>query len=185
MHRLEDFPKNRDRFVRLVDFLKELLDICSELNIAPVLDGSLAIFAYTRNRGMNVNDIDLSCPEADFPRIIKVLEKRGIDYKLKRYIVLQALKEDLKVEFDSAEYWLGELTMDVDYKTLQVDDYRIRMLGLNSLREFYRRGMQASETNENEQAKYNALKEKYAMLDSGALSRLPLKDEGTANRFTS
>lgn len=179
MLRLESFPKNKNKFVRLIEFLKVLLDICSELNIAPVLDGSLAVFAYTQNREMIVNDIDLSCSEADFPRIIKALDERAIDYRLKEYHVLQALKDDLKVEFDSAEYWLEDLP--ADYVTLQVDDIRIKMLDLDSLKEFYKCGMQASETNENEQAKYGALKEKYSLLDSVTLLHIPFKKKDNAN----
>ncbi len=72
------FPKNKDKFVRLIQFFKEILDICNDLNITPALDGSLAVFAYTENQDMNVNDIDLSCSETEFSRIINVLEERTI-----------------------------------------------------------------------------------------------------------
>ena len=161
---LDGFPKNKDKFVRLIEFFKKTLDICNDLNITPVLDGSLAVFAYTGNQEMNVNDVDLSCPEADFHRIIEALEQKGLNYKLREWHVLQVLQDDLKVDLGSAEYWLKNL--QIDYETLQVDDYRIKMLGLNSLKEFYKRGMDDRATKADERMKYEALKEKYELLNS-------------------
>lgn len=161
---LDGFPKNKDKFVRLIEFLKEILDICNDLNITPVLDGSLAVFAYTGNQEMKVNDVDLFCPEVDFHRIIEALEEKGINYKLREWHVLQVLRDDLKVELDSAEYWLKDL--QIDYETLQVDDYRVKMLGLKSLKEFYKRGMDDRATKADERMKYEALKEKYELLNS-------------------
>jgi hypothetical protein len=162
---LSYFPKNKDKFVRLIDFFKEILKTCDELNIAPVLSGSLAVFAYTENQEMNVNDVDLSCPETDFPRIIHALEERCIDYKLREWHVLQVLRDDLKVEFDSMEYWYKDLPLECE--TLQGDDYKVSMLSLNSLIEFYRQGMKdrAEKTDENERMKYETLKSKFEILE--------------------
>lgn len=160
------FPRNEDKFIGLIEFFKKILDICNNLNISPVLDGSLAVFAYTGNRDMNVNDIDLSCPEAEFPRIIKILEEKGISYKLREWHVLQILKDDLKIDLGSAEFWLNDLPKD--YETLQIDDYRIEMLSLSSLKEFYKRGMEnrakKGNEDENEKVKYGDLKVKYDAL---------------------
>jgi hypothetical protein len=158
---LNHFPKNKDKFVRLIEFLKEILDICTDLGISPVLAGSLAVFAYTKNQEMNVNDVDLSSSEMEFPRIISVLEDRDISYKSREWHVLQILKDGLKVEFDSIEYWYKDLPMD--YEILQIDHYKVRMLSLHSLKEFYRQGMKAlaNKTEENEKIKYEALRVKY------------------------
>jgi hypothetical protein len=159
------FPKNKDKFVRLIQFFKEILDICNDLNITPALDGSLAVFAYTENQDMNVNDIDLSCSETEFSRIINVLEERTISYKLRQWHVLQILKDELKIELDSMEYWYKDLR--IDYETLQIDNYKINILSLNSLREFYRQGMKdrLKKTDENEKIKYEALKVKFEALE--------------------
>ena len=162
---LHHFPKNKDKFTRLIEFFKEVLDICDELNIAPVLNGSLAVFIYTGNQEMNVNDVDLSCSEMDFPRIISALEARGIEYELREWHALQILKDDLKVELDSVEYWYKDLSMD--RATLQVDNYKVNMLTLSSLKEFYQQGMKdrAVKTDVNEKMKYEALKIKFEALE--------------------
>jgi hypothetical protein len=162
---LHHFPKNKDKFVGLIEFFKDVLDICHELEIRPVLNGSLAVFAYTANQEMNVNDVDLYCSEIEFSRIITVLESRGIEYKLKEWHVLQILRGDLKVELDSMEYWYKDLPTSCE--TLQVDDYKVNMLGLNTLMEFYRQGMKdrAEKTEENEKMKYEALKLKFETLE--------------------
>lgn len=162
---LHHFPKNKDKFVRLIGFFKEILDICSELNIVPVLDGSLAVFAYTANQEMNVNDVDLSCSEAEFPRVVSVLQERQINYRVRDWHVIQVLKDDLKIELGSTEYWYKDLP--TDRETLQIDDCKITMLGLNSLRAFYRQAMEdrAKKNDANEKIKYEALKAKYEMLE--------------------
>ena len=50
---------------------------------------------------------------------------------------------------------------------LQIDSYQFNILGLHSLREFYRQGMRdrANKTDENERIKYEALKAKYELLE--------------------
>jgi hypothetical protein len=162
---INHFPKNKDKFARLIEFCKEVLDICNDLDISLVLNGSLAVFAFTENQEMNVSDVDLSCSEVEFPRIISVLEERSISYKLREWHVLQILNDDLKVELDSMEYWYKDLPIVCE--TLQMDNYTINMLGLDSLREFYRQGMKdrANKTEENETIKYEALKVKYEALE--------------------
>src|SRR5574341_2101664 len=111
MRTLAHFPKNRDHFMRLMEFFKEVLDICYAFSLTPVLDGSLAVLAYTANQDMSVNDVDLSCSEAEFPKLMGALDDRGIKYKLRDWHVLQILRDDLKIEFGAQEYWYKELPM--------------------------------------------------------------------------
>jgi hypothetical protein len=162
---LAQYPDNNSEFVRLLVLFKEVLDICNDLNVSLVLDGSLAVFAYTAQQDMRINDVDLACSEAEFPKIIKVLDERRISYKLRAWHVLQILRDDLKVELDSIEHWYKDLALE--YETLQIDGYRVRMLSLNSLRAFYRRGVEdtAKNTDEPERRKYEALKAKCAALE--------------------
>jgi hypothetical protein len=162
---LDYVPKNKDRFLRLIEFCKEVLDICSDLGLSPILNGSLAVFAYTKDRNMIVNDVDLACSEKEFPKIISALEERSIRYKLKEWHVLQIWKDDLKVELDSLEYWYKDLSMVGEI--LQIDNHRINMVRLKNLKEFYQRGMKdtADKMEDNERRKYEALKGKYETLE--------------------
>jgi hypothetical protein len=162
---LNHFPKDKDRFLRLIEFCKEVLNICNDLGIAPILNGSLAVFAYTGSEDINVNDVDLACSETEFPKIITALQERSISYKLKEWHVLQIWKDDLKVELDSIEYWYKDLSMVGE--TLQIGEYRINMLNLNSLKELYGRGMRDTidKTEENERRKYSALRAKLEALE--------------------
>ena len=162
---IDNFPKNKDKYNRLIKFFEEILSICKDLNVTPILDGSLAVFAYTKNQDMDVNDIDTSVPEVEFPRIIKILEERGISYKLREWHVLQVLKDDLKIELGSAEYYLKNLPKS--YETVQIGSYRIEVLSLDALREFYKQSMEdrAKGMEENDKIKYERLKVKYEALN--------------------
>lgn len=109
---------------------------------------------------MKVNDIDLACSELEFPRIIHALDKNKIAYKMKEWHVLQVLKDDLKVEFDSMEYWMQDLPDK--FNTLVIDGHRFKVVSLSSLKELYRRGLEAtiSQNDEAVRAKYAAIQEK-------------------------
>jgi hypothetical protein len=161
-----EHPKNREYFSRLLEFCREVTAICNDLGIAPALNGSLAVFGYTQNQAMRVNDIDLACSELEFPRLSRALAAKGITHELKGWHVLQARKDDLKVEFDSMEYWMADLPED--YDTLMIDGYRLKVVGLSSLRELYRRGLEAtaSQSDEVNRAKYSAIADKYKTLCS-------------------
>jgi hypothetical protein len=159
-------PENKAHFSELLEFGKEILAICRDLGITPLLSGSLAVFGYTRNQAMRVNDIDLACSELEFPRLSQALEAKGIAYELKEWHVLQVRRDDLKVEFDSTEYWMADLPED--YDTLRIGGCKFRVVSLASLKELYRRGLQATagQSNEANPAKHSALARKYEALCS-------------------
>lgn len=150
---------NREQFARLLALCREILAVCSELDIRPVLSGSLAVFAYTQAAGMRVHDIDLACSEREFPRLSRALAARGIAHELREWRVLQVRQGDLKVEFDSMEQWMGGVPGEFD--TLVVDGTLFRVVSLPALRELYRRGLEATAGNEAERAKHAAIAEKY------------------------
>jgi len=159
-------PQNREHFSRLLEFCKQVIAICSDLDIAPVLCGSLAVFGYTQDQAMTVNDIDLACSELEFPRLSNALKAMGIAHELKDWHVLQIRKDDLKVEFDSLEYWMVDLPED--YDTLIVDGCTFKVVGLSGLRELYRRGLEATagQSDEANRAKHSAIAEKHETLCS-------------------
>ncbi len=161
---LDGFPKNKDKYVRLIEFFKEILDICSDLNVTPILDGSLAVFAYTCNHDIDVNDVDTSIHEDDFPRVVKVLEKKGINYKLRDWHVLQVIKDDLKVELGSLEYWLKAIPKETEI--LKLNDHQVQILTRERLKEFYLEAMESrlKGTDPNAKIKYERLRKKYDAL---------------------
>lgn len=161
---LDRSPKNNNEFIRLVHFLKEILVVCKSLDIEPVLSGSLAVFAYTKNQTLRVNDIDLACSEHDFPRIIKMLDNEHIEFRLKDWHVLQVWQDDLKVEFDSMEHWMQNLS--TDYEILQLDTLSLKMVSLADLQALYARGLAATanQSDANAAAKQQALQSKVDLL---------------------
>ena len=136
---LEGFPRNRQKYSRLIDFSEEVIEICEGLGVDVIVDGSLAVFAYTKNQEIDVNDIDLACPEAAFPRIAGALAARGTKHRLREWHVLQVLKDDLRVELGSIEYWYQDLPIECE--TLQIGGRLVKLLGLGSLKALYKRGL--------------------------------------------
>jgi len=143
---INDFPSNKEQFVRLVDFCKEIIDICDKQNVESIVYGSLAVFVYTKNKEMNVNDIDMLIREKDFAKIIKVLKKRKIKYNHdKRWHVLQILKDDLKIEFDSIDFWQKDLPKD--FQELDFYGKKLKILSLNTLKSIYKKVCEISQDN--------------------------------------
>jgi hypothetical protein len=158
----QERPKSKEHFTRLLAFYSEINVVCTGLGIEPVLTGSLAVFAYTRDGEMEVHDIDLACSEQEFPRLGRALETKGIAHEIMPWHVLQARRDDLKVEFDSMEHWMAGLPQG--YDTLVIGGLSFNVVGLASLQELYRRGLEATAGNEGEQAKHQTLKIKYEAL---------------------
>ena len=102
-------PTNEEHVSRLLAFCAEIVGVCEELGIDPVLSSSLAVFAYTRDPQMIVNDIDLSCSERDFPRLARALQLKGCACNVTDWNVLQVRRDELKVEFDSREFWMTDM----------------------------------------------------------------------------
>jgi hypothetical protein len=164
MIQVDALPRNREHFLQLLAFAKVVVDISKEIGVEPVASGSLALFAYTNNLDLSVNDIDLSCIESAFARIRKALNEHDIEWNLTEWHVLQALRGDLKVEFDSREIWINDL--EQDYETLQIQDLQVRVIGLNDLSEMYRRGLNATASSDDDdvRSKHDALRVKYDAL---------------------
>jgi hypothetical protein len=157
-------PQNRDHFAGLLELYKEVSLACAGLRLTPLLTGSLAVFGYTRNRAMRVNDIDLACSESAFPPLSAVLAERGMEVRVRAWRVLQVHKADLKVELDSLEYWFAGVP--TDFETLVIDECVFNVVRLSSLKELYRRGLEetAQQRDAVDRAKHVAIAEKYALL---------------------
>lgn len=163
MVKINKLPKNKDKFARLIDFLIEVLDVCKDINIQPVLDGSLAVFLYSQNNDIVVNDIDLSHPEKDYPKIESALIKSGFNAKIQEWHVLQVRKDNLKVEFGDTDFWYPDVQIEhQDY--LEVDKHKLKILKLDSLISFYGIGLNNLKLDKDKQQKYHEVKAKYEML---------------------
>ncbi len=137
-------PSNKDLFIKLVNFCKELLLICKRQGVEPVVYGSLAVLVYTKNPKMKVNDIDMLVKEEDFSKIIKALKEKGIKFNYnKEWHVLQVLKDNLKIEFDSIDFWQKD--SHLDFKKLDFYGLTVKILGLDALREIYKRASEVSQ----------------------------------------
>lgn len=152
---IKSSPKNKEHFLRLKEFGKEIIQICQQLKINPILYGSLAYFIYTKDTKMNVNDIDLYVPEASFEKVIKVLKKKKINYNLTDWHSLQILKDDLKIELDAVDYWYKGPTNFLDFN---FDDLKIKILSLEGLMHIYNIASKDSDTPKVYLKKYNTLK---------------------------
>jgi len=136
---LDGFPRNEEKYSRLLDFAADILEMCRGLGVDLIVDGSLAVFAYTKSQDIDVIDIDLACPEAAFPRIVTALDAKGIRHRQREWHVLQVLKDDLRVELGSLEYWYNNVPLECG--TLQLGDCAVKIISLDSLKMLYKRGL--------------------------------------------
>jgi hypothetical protein len=159
-------PANREHFSRLTAFAKDVLTICDDIGVDPILDGSLAVFAYTRDPDLDVHDIDLNCAESEFPRLCQRLSERGIHCEIRSWHVLQARRDGLKVEFGAIEHWMPDIP--VEREPVTIAGLEVRIVTRDGLREQYRRGLAntASGAADDDPGKHQAINEKLRLLDS-------------------
>lgn len=141
-----------------------MLEVCDALGIDPVLDGSLAVRACTQDAAITVRDIDLNCPEAEFPRLRRALKANGIACEVQPWHVLQARRDDLKVEFGATEVWMQDIAGP--YETLRIADHAVRMVNRKALRELYLRGFHATAGDASQRAKHEEIAAKLRALDA-------------------
>lgn len=158
-------PRNREHVQRLIAFAREVLDACDQASVAPILDGSLAVFAYTQNPALEVHDVDFGCLESDFPRLQAALLGKGIACKIWPWHVLQARRDELKIEFDATEHWNRGIPDDHD--AALITGIAFRMISFDGLREQYRRGAENTAENavDSDLPKHQAIARKLRMLD--------------------
>jgi hypothetical protein len=163
--RLDVDPRNREHFAQLLEFTREIVAICESIGIEPVASGSLAVLFHTKDQEIEVHDVDLSCPESDFPRLLAALAERGIAGSVTEWHVLQARRNDLKVEFDSQEYWMQDLPED--HVIAEVAGVTLKVVGRAALVELYRRGLNATagSTEAAELEKQLSIRDKLTRLD--------------------
>ncbi|MBU0535519.1 MAG: hypothetical protein KKE20_01035, partial [Nanoarchaeota archaeon] len=103
-------PQNKEYFSKLLSFVKELSEICKELNINPIVYGSVPYAFYTKDETININDIDILVPESSFVNLInKIKENENLRYEETDYHSLKVFKDDAKITFDAIEEYYKDL----------------------------------------------------------------------------
>ncbi len=140
------YPKNKELFTQLKAFCKEILEICEQIKVSPIVYGSLAYFGYTKNKETQINDIDMLVPEDSFEKMIKILDKKSIRYHYStKWHTLQIFKEELKIELDSIDFWQKDLPQQ--FETFDFDGLIVNVVSLESLRKIYKKASEASKDN--------------------------------------
>lgn len=130
------------RFARLIAFAEDVLTVCEAAGTNPVMDGGLALQVHLGGAPFSVRDVDFGCPESDFVLLENGLRMAGIFCEVQPWHVLQARRDDLKVEFGAMEVWNQGL--DGPYEGVRIGRFMVRMMDRVGLREQYRRGVAAT-----------------------------------------
>lgn len=154
------------RFVRLLAFAEDVLAACETVDSSfePVMDGGLALQVHLGGAPFAVRDVDFGCPEADFVPLQRGLEDAGIFCEIQPWHVLQARRDDLKVEFGAMEVWNQGLAGP--YETVRIGRFLVRMMHREGLREQYHRGVVATADDPGQADKHAANAAKLAALDA-------------------
>jgi len=141
MKRRGSYPANREHFARLVPFAQRIIAVCKENGMRPVIYGSFAHFAYTGDKGMNVNDVDIYLDEKDYPKLLRLLKKEKIKAEYNpKWHTLVIKKGDLRVEVDSIDFWYKPLRgKSLPRRFEKVDFYGnlVDMISLTNLERLY------------------------------------------------
>jgi len=129
----------------LKKFGKEIIKLCKRVGVLPILYGGLLHAHYRGDKSSEINDIDFYIGEKDFGRVIDLLKKEKIKYNYsKKYHNLQVLKNGLKVELDSLDYWYSGKKNFVQFN---FEDLKIKALTLEELKGVYKRASEVSKDN--------------------------------------
>jgi|TARA_B100000315_G_scaffold210786_1_gene207258 predicted nucleotidyltransferase len=136
------YPKNKEHFKKLIPFAKRIIKICKDNKIRPIIYGSYAHFVHTNDSSMKVNDIDILIQKKNFPKIVKLLERGGINFKyFPEWSTIIIKKGKLKVEVD--EIGKGYKTLNDKYLSKgrfnKIDFYGlgVEIITLKHLEEIY------------------------------------------------
>jgi len=150
---------NQNDFSRLLAFAQVLFSMCSELNVQPVVYGSLAYAFYTKDEKININDIDLLVPEASFPRIVAAVKTNpSVTYEETTYHSLKLFRDGVKISFDSIEEYYRDLPCN--FMEGKINGIAFRLVPQEALKEVYKRGAETIPMKKEQyMAKLNTLKQ--------------------------
>lgn len=156
--KIKEYPKNKEHYLKLIEFGKEICSICNELGFEPISYGSLMFFAYTGNKFTPINDLDFLVPGTYFSKIVYVFKKKGIRVNyIPKWHIVQVFKGDLKIELDSIDFWQKGLSKE--YTEFDFNGLIVKGVSLRSLIKVYKQASEVSTDNpEGNRRKYEILK---------------------------
>ena len=124
----------------LTSFAKEIYVLLDEIDIKPIIYGSLAYSYHTKDKTLPIRDIDLLVPESYFTSIIKILDtKKNIIYQITSHHSIEVFKDNLKIDIDSIEYYLDPRSREYSKTTINNTEYNF--LNITSLIDIYKRAL--------------------------------------------
>jgi len=133
-------PANSDSFHELLAFAGEILKLCRELSVVPIVYGGLAYLYYTEDESISVRDLDLLVPESAFPDFIRLLDQQNdLTCKLMPYHSLEVFKGDFEIDLDATGHFLG--TRSSKTEQVEIAGMLFHMINLESLIGIYQEGL--------------------------------------------
>lgn len=133
-------PVNKDFFQNILSFAEQILAICKELRVTPIVYGSLAYFFHTEDETLPVNDIDFLVPESSFAALMDGISKiKGVKYQKMPYHSIEVFKDGIELDFDSMEHFLGKRPKDST--CIEINAIELQILNRDSLASIYQEAL--------------------------------------------
>ncbi|MBN1274941.1 hypothetical protein JXA12_01490 [Candidatus Woesearchaeota archaeon] len=129
-------PANAEHFYGLLAFAKKVFALFEANGIDFVVYGSFALFYYTKDASLSVNDIDVMVPVAARPRLVSSLREKGVPFEASGDGLFIRDGESL-IEVD--EWGLGnqELAAALEKSTVHAYGLALPLVSLKSLELIY------------------------------------------------
>ena len=135
MKTINIYPKNKEHYVKLLKFGKEIQQICRKSGTEPVTYGGLIYFGYTRDKNARVHDIDFLVPEKCLEKIAEKLKAKRINYRWNhKWHDFKIYKNGTKVELDSIETYHGKGKIE----NFDFNGLKVKAVSLDSLTNTYK-----------------------------------------------
>ncbi len=157
---IDTYPTNKEHYLKLLAFAKEVVEKLRAEGIGPVLWGGLAYFAYSRDESYNVSDMDLLIPEKQLSLALRTLKESPwtVDY-IDGWDSIVVRKSQLRVELDPLERYCK--SRDFALASFPSLSLSIPIVSLDELVAIYKRAAERSEDKpEAHRAKWERLKRK-------------------------
>lgn len=132
-------PEQQKSLDNLLPYGKDFVSYCEQIDLFPIVYGSLAYIFYSNDNDIAINDIDFLIPKDRFQDLIELVKKHSdLRYEETTYNSIKVFRDNLKISFDSIEDYLK----DIDFKTekVEVGGHTFELVDKDTLKEVYRRG---------------------------------------------